>query len=175
MSGPAALTLPLLLAAGAARGDGVRCPVEGGVVFADLCGEGIRARDSAGQPDHTEVLQAALNTSGAHTVVLRNLSSPTPWVAAPLYIDKGDRTLRFEANAFLHAKRGRDCRRAGARTCFWQTGASMLTVRAERNVTIEGQPGATIRMWKQDYLNRSEYQKAEWRMGIYLGNHRNFN
>ena len=35
MSGPAALTLHLLLAAGAARGDGVRCPVEGGVVFAD--------------------------------------------------------------------------------------------------------------------------------------------
>ena len=43
-------------------------------------------------------------------------TSATPWVAAPLYIDKGDRTLRFEANAFLHAKRGRDCRRAGART-----------------------------------------------------------
>ena len=116
MSGPAALTLPLLLAAGAARGDGVRCPVEGGVVFADLCGEGIHAHDAAGQPDHTDVLQAALNASGAHTIVLRNLSSPTPWVAAPLYIDKGDRTLWFEANAFLHAKRGRDCRRAGART-----------------------------------------------------------
>ena len=63
-----------------------------------------------------EDLQAALNASGAHTIVLRNLSSPTPWVAAPLYIDKGDPTLRFEANAFLHAKRGRDCRRAGART-----------------------------------------------------------
>ena len=45
----------------------------------------------------------------------------------------------------------------------------MLTVRADRNVTIEGQPGATIRMWKKDYLNRSEYQKAQWRMGIYLG------
>ena len=52
----------------------VTCTVRDGVVRVDECGDGFKARDSAGQPDHTEVIQAALNSS-AHTVVLRNLSA----------------------------------------------------------------------------------------------------
>ena len=145
-----------------------RCPVRGGVVYVDECGDGFRARDAAGQPDHTEVIQAALNST-AHTVVLRNLSAATPWVSRPLFVTRSDSTLRFEARAFLHAKRGRDCRRAGQPTCFSGPWDSMLQVLAPRNVSIVGGSGATIRMWRQDYLNYTEYMKGEWRMGIYLG------
>ena len=178
--------LPLLLglaAAAAARQDtehGDRgggapplCRPRGGVVFVDECGDGFKATDSAGQPDHTAVLQAALNVSGAHTVVLRNLSASTPWVATPLFLYRNDMTFRFEPNAFLHAKRGRACRAAGAETCFHGRDDSMLRVAAARNVSIVGGPGSTIRMWKVDYLNYTEYMKAEWRMGIYLGHELN--
>ena len=126
-----------------------RCPVRGGVVYVDECGDGFRARDAAGQPDHTEVIQAALNST-AHTVVLRNLSAATPWVSRPLFVTRSDSTLRFEARAFLHAKRGRDCRRAGQPTCFSGPWDSMLQVLAPRNVSIVGGSGATIRMWRQD-------------------------
>jgi len=45
----------------------------------------------------------------------------------------------------------------------------MLTVVATHNVSIVGEGGATIRMWKQDYRNWTEYMKGEWRMGIKLG------
>ena len=126
-----------------------RCPVRGGVVYVDECGDGFRARDAAGQPDHTEVIQAALNST-AHTVVLRNLSAATPWVSRPLFVTRSDSTLRFEARAFLHAKRGRDCRRAGQPTCFSGPWDSMLQVLAPRNVSIVGGTDATIRMWRQD-------------------------
>lgn len=137
------------------------CAATDGVVYVDECGEGFTASDSAGQPDHTAVVQAALNASGAHTVVLRNLSRPTPWVVTPLFIYRSDITLQFEPNAFLHAKRGRACRAADAVTCFHGTGDSMIKVLGQRNVSIVGGPGSTIRMWKQDYLNFTEYMKAE--------------
>jgi hypothetical protein len=149
------------------------CAAKHGVVFVDECGDGLKATDSAGQPDHTAVVQAALNTSGAHTVVLRNLSASTPWVVTPLFIFRDDVTFQFEPNAFLHAKRGRACRAAGANTCFHGTGDSMIKVLGKRNVSIIGGPGSTIRMWKIDYLNFTEYMKAEWRMGIYLGHELN--
>eukprot|EP01051_Picozoa_sp_SAG22_P018001 SAG22_NODE_2915_length_2107_cov_2.435757_1_plen_544_part_10 len=151
----------------------VRCPpATGGVLFADSCGHGFNATDSAGQADHTAVLQAALNASDAHTVVLRNLSASTPWIAEPLCIWKSHLTLHFQG-AFLLAKRGAACRRAGDPTCFWGTGDSLLSVHARLNVSITGEAGATLRMWKHDYLNWTEYMKAEWRMGIYLGNEMN--
>ena len=150
----------------------VACTVRDGVVYVDECGSGFHARDAAGQPDHTEVIQAALNSS-AHTVVLRNLSSSSPWVSQPLFIHNNNSVLRFERNAFLHAKRGRACRKAGQATCFHGTGDSMVRVRATHNVTIVGSSGATIRMWKQDYMNLTEYMKGEWRMGIYFGHETN--
>ena len=68
----------------------VTCTVRGGVVFVDECGDGFRARDAAGEPDHTEGIQAALNAT-AHTVVLRNLSAATPWIARPLFLYNNDR------------------------------------------------------------------------------------
>jgi|EP01043_Picozoa_sp_COSAG02_P002946 hypothetical protein len=150
----------------------VKCSVRDGVVFVDECGSGFGARDAAGQPDHTDVIQAALNSS-AKTVVLRNLSSSSPWIARPLFIHSNDSVLRFESNAFLHAKRGRACRKAGQDTCFHGTSDSMIRVKATHNVTISGDRGATIRMWKQDYMNSTEYMKGEWRMGIYLGHEAN--
>ena len=122
------------------------CAAKGGVVFVDECGDGFNATDSAGQPDHTTVIQAALNVSGAHTVVLRNLSASTPWVVTPLFIHRNDMTFQFEPNAFLHAKRGRACRAAGANTCFWGTNDCMVKVTATQNVSIVGGSGSTIRM-----------------------------
>ena len=127
----------------------VRCPpAKEGIIYADLCGSGLNSTDSAGQADHTAVLQAALNASDAHTVVLRNLSARTPWVSSPLCIWKSHRTVHFQG-AFLMAKRGVACRRAGQHTCFWGTGDSLLHVYARQNVSITGEAGATLRMWKQ--------------------------
>jgi hypothetical protein len=150
----------------------VICTVRHGVVYVDECGSGFGARDAAGQPDHTDAIQAALDSS-ATIVVLRNMSSSSPWIARPLFVQQNNSVLKFERNAFLLAKRGRACRQAGEATCFHGTGDSMITVRATHNVSILGESGATIRMWKQDYLNWTEYKKAEWRMGIYLGHEKN--
>ena len=77
----------------------VACTVRDGVVFADECGDGFRARDAAGQPDHTEVIQAALNAT-AHTVVLRNLSAATPWTARPLFLYNNDRFYTTPCSRF---------------------------------------------------------------------------
>lgn len=127
----------------------VSCPVRpDGTVYVDECGDGFNARDAAGQPDHTAVIQAALR-SPAHTVVLRNLSASTPWITQPLFLVNNNSLLRFERHAFLHAKRGRDCRKAGQETCFHGRDDSMITVVATHNVSIIGDVGATIRMWKQ--------------------------
>jgi hypothetical protein len=85
------------------------------------------------------------------TLTASLLPASTPWVARPLFIVRNDTLLKFEASAFLHAKRGRDCRRAGQDTCFHGTDDSMLRLKsAMRNVSIIGESGATVRMWKQD-------------------------
>ena len=105
----------------------VSCPLAtNGVLFADTCGDGFEAVDSAGQADHTAVLQVALDASDAHTIVLRNLSMSTPWVTTPLFVYKSHRTVHLEG-AFLLAKRGVACQRGflpnvtgdDGRTCFW--------------------------------------------------------
>ena len=84
----------------AAAPPAVTCTVrDGGVVFVDECGDGFRARDAAGQPDHTEVIQAALNAT-AHTVVLRNLSAATPWTARPLFLYNNDRFYTTPCSRF---------------------------------------------------------------------------
>ena len=89
-----------------------RCTVTDGVVFVDECTPGFaEALDAAGQPDHTALIQTALNASGAHTVVLRNVSKAAPWISRPLFVYLNDSTVRFDGGAFLLAKRGRDCRR----------------------------------------------------------------
>jgi hypothetical protein len=147
----------------------VRCPpAANGILYADLCGDGFTAVDSVGQPDHTAVLQAALNASDVHTIVLRNLSASTPWITNPLFLYESHRTIYFNG-AFLLAKRGVACVRAGQATCFWGHHDSLLSVPAARNVSITGDHGATLRMWKWDYMNGTQYYKAEFRMGIYMG------
>jgi hypothetical protein len=96
----------------------VSCPpAKGGVLYVDACGTGFNSVDSIGQPDHTAVIQAALNASDAHTVILRNLSTSRPWITNPLFIYASHRTFHLQS-AFVLAKRGVACRQAGQDTCF---------------------------------------------------------
>ena len=101
--------------------------------------------------------------SAASTVVIRNRSSSTPWVANTLALN-GRHNLRlvFDESIFLLAKRD---------TPEHCESASMFVISNSSNITIEGvlrRPRSgeptkpTIRGWKWDHLNNT------WGCGAWL-------
>ncbi|MDR1271104.1 MAG: right-handed parallel beta-helix repeat-containing protein [Planctomycetaceae bacterium] len=104
--------------------------------------------------DSTSFFQEALNSKVPHLIVDRQ---STPWIVGPLLLH-GDLELVFEEGTELLAKKG----------LFHGMGDSLLSVANTKNVKIIGLGnGATLRMWKADYLSDS-YKKSEWRHGIKL-------
>ncbi|MBQ2631484.1 MAG: right-handed parallel beta-helix repeat-containing protein [Kiritimatiellae bacterium] len=100
--------------------------------------------------DSTRFLQAALN-SGARKVVVDKRESP--WVTRPLFCKSSSQEVFFEEGVEVVAKRGEF---KGRNDC-------LLTVDGLHDVRLAGGgKGATLRMWREDYL-KPPYEKAEWR------------
>lgn len=99
--------------------------------------------------DSTAALQAALDAATAPTAAYV-LISPGVWKTRPLFVGSNTSVV-FEPGAILEAVRG----------SFHGVADALLTVSAASNVSIRG--AGTLRMWRDDYANRSLYSKAEWR------------
>ena len=150
----------LLLGVGAAAAPPPAHRCSGGVVYAEDCGPGFAAADS------TAALQAALDSPAAHTVWVRNVSG-LPWIITPVFL-RSNQTVRFGARALVLAKRGEFHSKTASLLNLGCPDASHgLCHRASpTNVSLLGEPGATLRMWRSDYGNLSLYSKAEWRHGV---------
>ena len=138
-------------------------PTAAGVIFADQCGRGLHATDARGNPDHTCVLQAALNQSaaaGVHTVLIRNLSSATPWVTQMLTLFRNDLEIVLEYNAFLQAKR--DYIPGDSHGSSGCHSGHLFLLENCTNITVRGLLGGpdgttkpTWRGWKWDHMNNT--------------------
>lgn len=101
----------------------------------------------------TRALQAAID-SGARKVVVENMG--TPWIVDEIRL-RGDQEIVFESGVIVQAKRG----------AFKGTNAALFKAVAVKNLTLRG-PGATLRMWREDYDDPKQYRKAEWRNVVTL-------
>ena len=102
--------------------------------------------------DSTRFLQAALDSKHPEIVVDR---MPSPWVVTPL-AGRSDKRILLEDGVEIAAKRG----------AFLNIGAHLLGFTSCTNVAIVGLGhGATIRMWKEDYL-KPPYAKSEYRHAL---------
>jgi hypothetical protein len=98
--------------------------------------------------DSTAALQAAIN-SGAKKLIVENMGAP--WIVDKLQL-ASDQKIVFQRGAVVQAKRG----------AFKGGGDSLLSASLRTNITLTGY-GATLRMWKQDYDDKTQYKHAEWR------------
>ena len=101
--------------------------------------------------DSTKLLQAAINSKVPKLIVD---VMPTPWITEPLQL-VSDQEIVFEKGCVVQAKRG----------AFKGTGDSLFNIILQKNVSLIGQEGATLRMWIADY-HTDAYKAAEWRHGI---------
>ena len=108
--------------------------------------------------DSTAFLRAALS-SPAETIVVDAM--PTPWYSLPLK-GKSCQTFRIDKGAILSAKRG----------AFHGINDNLLVFRNATNFVVTGE--GEIRMWREDYTNKSIYSWSEWRHAIRLDSCENF-
>ena len=135
----------------------------GGVVFAECS----RFAGGFNATDGTAALQAALDYAPAHTIWVRN-GSGRPWVVRPIFL-RSNKTLRFAADTLVVAKRDEfhaknaslfnvgynyhyNCT-SGPTTAH--CGPVAITHKccvsgAVSNVSLRGERGATLRMWRGD-------------------------
>lgn len=98
--------------------------------------------------DSTAALQAAIN-SGAKKLVVENTGAP--WITDKLQL-ASNQEIVFEKGVVVQAKRG----------AFKGTGDALFSASSKTNITLTGY-GATLKMWKQDYDDKTQYKHAEWR------------
>jgi len=98
--------------------------------------------------DSTAALQAAIN-SGARKLIVENTGAP--WITDKLQL-ASNQEIVFEKGVVVQAKRG----------AFKGTGDSLFSASSKTNITLTGH-GATLKMWKQDYDDKTQYKHAEWR------------
>ena len=98
--------------------------------------------------DATAVLQAAIN-SGARKLIVEDMGAP--WIADKLTL-ASNQEIVFEKGVVVQAKRG----------AFRGGSDCLFSAASKTNITLIS-PGATLRMWKQDYDDKAQYQRAEWR------------
>ena len=99
--------------------------------------------------DSTRFLQAALD-SGAKKVVVDRQASP--WITKPLFCRSGQEVF-FEEGVEVVAKRGE----------FRAKDDCLFMLNCLHDVRlVGGGKGATLRMWREDYL-KPPYETAEWR------------
>ena len=96
-------------------------------------------------------LQAALSTC-ARLVSVPSLPAGRSWIVRPLEITCDGQTVDLATDAVLQAQRGE---------YHVGEGHILLTVKNRTNVTVRGNGGATIRMWRDDYNNASWYKHSE--------------
>jgi polygalacturonase len=97
--------------------------------------------------DATSALQSAID-SKADTVIVPKMSSD--WIVTPIFLRVSNQTVIFQPGVAVVAKRGE----------FQDPGECLMTINAS-NVTLIGY-GATLRMWKSDYIN-APYVQGEHR------------
>ncbi|WP_243303378.1 right-handed parallel beta-helix repeat-containing protein [Geothrix oryzisoli] len=97
--------------------------------------------------DSTKTLQDAIN-SGASKVIVENFD--VPWNIGPIKLASNQQIV-FEKDVIVQAKRG----------AFQGPNDCLFTAWERENVTLTG-PGATLRMWRQDYAS-GPYKRGEWR------------
>ena len=100
--------------------------------------------------DSTRFLQAALDSCAKRVVVDRRES---PWITKPLFCKSSSQEVFFEEGVEVVAKRGEF--RAKDDCLFMVNGLHDVRL-------VGGGKGATLRMWREDYL-KPPYEKAEWR------------
>jgi len=98
--------------------------------------------------DSTASLQSAIN-SGVRKLIVEDMGAP--WITDKITL-VSDQEIIFEKGVTVLAKRG----------AFQGSNDSLFTAVLQKNITLTG-PGATLRMWKQDYADPDRYKKAEWR------------
>ena len=98
--------------------------------------------------DATVALQAAIH-SGARTLIVEDMGAP--WITDKLTL-ASDLKMVFEPGVVVQAKRG----------AFRGGGDCLFSAALKTNLTLIGH-GATLRMWKQDYDDKTQYKHAEWR------------
>ncbi|MBI5818867.1 MAG: right-handed parallel beta-helix repeat-containing protein [Verrucomicrobia bacterium] len=98
--------------------------------------------------DSTAALQAAIN-SGARKLIVENTGAP--WITDKLQL-ASHQEIVFEKGVVVQAKRG----------VFKGTSDALFNASSKTNITLTGY-GATLKMWKQDYDDKTQYKHAEWR------------
>ena len=116
--------------------------------------EGVRVSERFGYDpaDSTRFIQRALE-SGLPCIVLDRQDGP--WVTKPLW-GRSNQRIVIPDGVELVAKRGEFRRQADM----------LLTFKCATNVTLCG--GGTIRMWFEDYTNKTLYGWSEWRHAVAL-------
>ena len=127
--------------------------------LASGCKEGVRVAERFGfdAEDSATFLQAALD-SGAPVIVLEDKGSP--WISSKPLVGRGNQTIVFEKGAWLEAKRG----------YFKGLGDMLLKFVNCTNVTLRGAGPEVcgLRMWHDDYDDKTKYRHSEWRHGLAL-------
>jgi hypothetical protein len=103
------------------------------------------------ETDNTDFLQAAIDT-GAKKIIIANLGpGRNRWIAQTIQLRKPNQTIFFEDGVVLEAMRG----------AFKSTGNGFLMGQHRLpGLTLSGY-GATVRMWREDYANKSLYNHSE--------------
>ncbi len=111
--------------------------------------ETVRASSFGFDPTNsTAALQAAIN-SGASKVIVENMGAP--WIVNKIQLTS-DQEIVFQKGAVVQALRG----------AFKGRNDSLFTATLKTNITLTGH-GATLKMWKEDYDDKTQYTHAEWR------------
>lgn len=106
------------------------------------CAAAVCCAVCADSSDCTTSMQAALDSTVAHTVVFHERT----WVTQPLHITRNDTRLMFAPGALVLAKAG----------SFAATYDCLFACYLTRNLTISGY-GATWRMRRSDYNDSTKY------------------
>ncbi len=103
------------------------------------------------ETDNTEFLQAAIDT-GAKKIVISNLGpGKNRWIAQTLQLRRPNQTIFLEDGVILEAMRG----------AFKSTRYGFLMGQHRLpGLTLSGY-GATVKMWREDYANKSLYNHSE--------------
>ncbi len=112
------------------------------------------------EEDATEVLQAAID-SGAERLIVEDMGQP--WIVRPIQLASNQEII-FEEGCEILARRGE----------FRGRNDVLVTARDVENVTLIGY-GATFRMWRDDYDDPDQYERAEWRQTLSLRGAREMN
>ncbi|MEI6421246.1 MAG: right-handed parallel beta-helix repeat-containing protein, partial [Lentisphaerota bacterium] len=105
------------------------------------------------ETDSTKALQAAID-SGVKKLIVPNMGKP--WIVNPISL-ASDQEIMIEPGTVIEAIKGG----------FKGKKDSLFSAKSKKNITISGKD-AILRMNKKDYQDKTQYEPAEWRMGIAL-------